>query len=79
MAAKAANRSGCARTVSASRSLAMRASAHRGLGVHLLQPGIGVRQHLHVDAGLVHLLDAEAGEVVQALGDGGKLPASSGA
>ncbi len=47
---------------------------HRGRRIHLLQSGIGVRQHLHVDPRLVHLLDAEAGQVVQPLRDGGKLP-----
>ncbi len=47
---------------------------HRGRGIHLLQSGIGVRQHLHVDPRLVHLLDAKAGQVVQPFRDGGNLP-----
>ena len=40
---------------------------HRGLGVEALRGGRAVRQHLHVDAGLVHLLQAQLAEVVQPL------------
>jgi hypothetical protein len=70
IAAKAANRSGWAR------------QAHRDLGLHLLQPRVGVRQHLQVDAGLVHFLEAQFADVVEPLDqprrvlrvDAGKVP-----
>ena len=35
----------------------------RGLGVHALRGGRRVRQHLHVDAGFVHLADAQLADV----------------
>ena len=37
----------------------------RGFGGQLLRRGRAVREHLHVDAGLVHLLDAQRAEIVQ--------------
>ena len=40
-----------------------------GLRVELLQPGIGVRQHLHIDAGLVHLSEAQFADIVEPLDD----------
>ncbi len=41
--------------------------ADRHLGVHLLQAGIGVRQHLKIDAGLVHLLQPQRADIVEPL------------
>ena len=38
--------------------------AHRGLGVHLLHAGVGVRQDLQVDAGGVHFGDAALSDIV---------------
>ena len=39
------------------------------LGVHLLHRGRAMRQHLNIDAGLVHLLDAQLAEVAEPLGN----------
>ena len=40
----------------------------RHVGAEFLGRGRGVRNHLHVDAGLVHFLEAKLAEVEQALG-----------
>ncbi len=42
---------------------------HRRLGVHLLHARIGVRKHLHIDAGGIHLGDAALTDIVEAFGD----------
>ena len=42
---------------------------HRGFPVHLLHARIGVGQHLHIDAGGIHLGDAALTDIVEALGD----------
>ena len=49
--------------------MAPRASRTAGLGVHLLHARIGVRQHLHIDAGGIHLGDAALTDIVEAFGD----------
>jgi hypothetical protein len=40
-----------------------------GLRVELLQTGVGMRQHLHVDAGLVHFSEAQVADIVEPLDD----------
>ena len=46
-----------------------RAKGGPALGVDRLQSGDRVRQHLQIDAGLVHLADAQRAEIVEPLDD----------
>ena len=45
----------------------IRHRADRGVAVEHLQPGRGLRQQVHVDAGLVHLRQPERADVEQAV------------
>ena len=57
-AAKAAKRVGCVAIVAASRSLTPRVTATAISAGSFCAAGGAVREHLHVDLGLVHFLEA---------------------
>jgi len=46
--------------------------AHRRLRFHFLRAGRAVRQHLHINTGVIHFLDAQIGNVLQTFFDLGK-------
>ena len=66
-AAKAAKRCGLAGDGGVQAVVDAAGERSGGFGRQFLRRRRAVRDHLHVDADVVHLLDADAGEIVQAL------------
>ena len=66
-AAKAAKRSGLLRDDGGQPIVDAPPDLDRDVGLDHLQRGRTVREHLDVDAGLVHLLEAQFAEIVQTL------------